>query len=238
MSVAELVLLGVVVLVGAFLQASIGFGLGMLAGPVMALVEPSLVPVGVMLLATGVTAATVVLEREHLDLRGAGWALLGRVPGVIAGAALVAVLPTQALSLFLAGVVLLGVFITIRGFAPRPTTGAVITAGAASGLMGTATSIGGPPMALVWQGKVGPALRGTMGAFFLVGSVMSLVALAVAGQVTAEIVTHTALLLPAAALGLLLSRPLARRLDVRRIRYVVLTVSVLGAVVLIVQQFV
>ncbi|ASO21736.1 hypothetical protein FHR81_003384 [Actinoalloteichus hoggarensis] len=238
MSGWELALLGVVVLVGAFLQASIGFGLGMLAGPVMALVEPALVPAGVMLLATGVTAATVVLEREHLDLRGAGWALLGRVPGVVAGAALVAVLPTRALSLFLAAVVLFGVYCTVRGFAPRPTRTAVVAAGAASGLMGTATSIGGPPMALVWQSKVGPALRGTMGAFFLVGSVMSLLALTVAGQVTGEVVGHTALLLPAAALGMLVSRPLARRLDVRRVRYVVLTVSVVGAVILIVQQFV
>lgn len=98
MSTVELVMLAVIVLLGSFLQASIGFGLGMLAGPVMALIEPSLVPAGVMLLATGVTLSIVLLDRSELDLRGTGWALLGRVPGVIAGAALVAVLPTRILN--------------------------------------------------------------------------------------------------------------------------------------------
>lgn len=231
-------MLAVIVLLGSFLQASIGFGLGMLAGPVMALIEPSLVPAGVMLLATGVTLSIVLLDRSELDLRGTGWALLGRVPGVIAGAALVAVLPTRILNLVLAGVVLLGVFVSIRGFAPEPTRLAVVTAGAASGLMGTATSIGGPPMAMVWQSKAGAALRGTMGAFFLVGSIMSLAALAAAGQVTSEIVSHTALLLPVTAIGVLLSRFFARKLDVKRTKAIVTVVSVVGALVLIVQQFV
>ena len=56
-------------------------------------------------------------------------------------------------------------------------------AGATSGVLGTATAIGGPPMALVWQRKSGARLRGTMSGFFLVGSVMSIAALAATGAV-------------------------------------------------------
>jgi hypothetical protein len=52
---------------------------------------------------------------------------------------------------------------------------------AIAGVMGTATSIGGPPMALVWQGHQGSRLRGTMSAFFMIGSAVSLVSLGVAG---------------------------------------------------------
>ncbi|QFU88488.1 sulfite exporter TauE/SafE family protein [Amycolatopsis sp. YIM 10] len=237
MSVPAFCLLSAVVLVGSLLQVSIGFGLGMLAAPVIALLDPTLVPVVLLLLATGVTTATVLAERAHLDLRGAGWALGGRVPGTIAGAALVAFLPAKALALSVAAVVLAGVVVSLRGFRPRPTPRAVALAGAASGLMGTATSIGGPPMALVWQRYAGPKMRGTMSAFFLVGSVLSLGALAVAGVVHLETLRYSALLAPAAAAGVLLARPLSRHLDESRTRGVAMALAVAGAVTLTVQQF-
>ena len=52
----------------------------------------------------------------------------------------------------------------------------LVAAGAVSGVMGTATSIGGAPMALIWQGHQGRRLRGTMSAFFMVGSAISVAA--------------------------------------------------------------
>ncbi|MZE73355.1 sulfite exporter TauE/SafE family protein, partial [Streptomyces sp. SID5789] len=71
----EFVLLSVTVGLGALLQVSIGFGLGMIAAPVFSLVDPALAPTSVLLLATGVTAAVLVRERGRADLRGCGWAL-------------------------------------------------------------------------------------------------------------------------------------------------------------------
>lgn len=50
----------------AGVQASIGFGMGMLAFIV--------------------TLIVTIQEREHLDLKGAGWALIGRIPGSMVGA--------------------------------------------------------------------------------------------------------------------------------------------------------
>lgn len=108
------------VLLGTLLQVSIGFGLGLLGAPVIALFAPELVPV-MLLLAIAVTASVLLLDRAHVDLRGAGWALLGRVPGVIVGAALVAVLPMRWLALMVAAVVVLGVVASVRGFRPVPT---------------------------------------------------------------------------------------------------------------------
>ncbi|MDH6622434.1 hypothetical protein M2271_000221 [Streptomyces sp. LBL] len=64
--------------VGALFQVSIGFGLGLSAAPVIAIVDPSLTPVVVVvLLAIGVTATVLMLDGGHADLRGAGWALVG-----------------------------------------------------------------------------------------------------------------------------------------------------------------
>ncbi len=106
------------------------------------------------------------------------------MPGTVAGALVVATLPERELALMLAGVVLFGVVLTSVGWAPRPVPSTLLMAGATSGLMGTATSIGGPPMALVWQGKQGACYRGTISGFFLIGSLMSVLALAVTGSIT------------------------------------------------------
>ncbi|MCX2925036.1 sulfite exporter TauE/SafE family protein [Streptomyces sp. NEAU-W12] len=234
----EFALLSATVVVGALLQVSVGFGLGMIAAPVFSLVDPSLTPSVVLVLAAGVTAAVLVRERGRADLRGCGWALAGRVPGVLAGALLVAVLPARHLALLVAGMVLAGVAVSLAGFVPRQRRGTVLVAGMASGLMGTATSIGGPPMAMVWQRLSGPELRATMSAFFLVGSLMSLAALGSAGAVGAGALRSTVLLAPAAAAGVLLARPLARRLEVRRTRAVAMVLAVAGASVLVLRQFV
>jgi uncharacterized membrane protein YfcA len=228
--------IAVVVLLAAVVQASIGFGMGMLAAPVVALIEPSLVPATLLLLALVVTSLTVLTERRHVDLGGTGWAIAGRVPGSIAGAVLVAVLPERGLALMLAAVVLMGVVFATLGWAPRPARPTLLLAGATSGLLGTATSIGGPPMALVWQGKSGPGLRGSMNSFGLVGGFLSIGALLASGAIGHETVQVAALLLPMPVLGFWASRYLNQVLDARRLRRTAIAVSCFGAVVLIGQQ--
>ncbi|TQM16315.1 sulfite exporter TauE/SafE family protein [Pseudonocardia kunmingensis] len=238
MSIPAFTLVVVAVLLAACLQASIGFGMGMLAAPVVALVDPTLVPGVIVLLGTLVTLLVTVRERASIDLRGTGWALAGRVPGTVVGSVLVAFLPERGLALMLAGVVLLGVVLTSLGWAPEPRRPALVVAGAASGVFGTATAIGGPPMALVWQRSSGARLRGTMGGFFLVGSGLSVVGLTLAGAIDAHVLTRTAWLAPAVVAGYVLSRLVNRVLDRRRLRLTAIAVSALGAVVLIAQQLV
>ena len=50
-------------------------------------------------------------------------------------------------------------------------------AGALSGFMGTIVSIGGPPIALLYQNESGPSLRGTLSAFFVVGVALAIIGL-------------------------------------------------------------
>lgn len=227
-----LVIAGAVVFASC-LQASIGFGMGMFAAPVVALVDPALIPGTLIMLAVMVTLMVTFAEREHIDLRGTGWALVGRVPGTVAGALLVATLPARGLALLLAGVVLFGVVLASLGWAPRPRRQNLVLAGSASGLLGTATSVGGPPMALVWQSKDGPVLRGTMSGFFLIGSMLSVVMLALTGSIGTDTLAMAALLAPGPVVGYVLSRHVNRLLDKRRLRLSALVMSALGAVLLI-----
>ena len=233
MSWLELSIIAVTLIAASALQASIGFGMGMLAAPVIGLIDPTLLPGSIIMLAVVVTAMVAVRERAALDVKGAGWALVGRIPGSLAGAWLVAALPAQGLAWLVALVVLGGVILAFAGWAPVPGRLSLISAGAASGVMGTTTSIGGAPMALIWQRSHGPQLRGTMSAFFLVGSSISLVALVAVGAVTRQTVNLALWMIPAVLLGYLLSRYANRLLDHRRLRLVALGVSTLGAVLLI-----
>ena len=161
----------------------------------------------------------LVRERTALDLSGAGWALAGRLPGSVVGALLLVLLPERGLAILLALVVLGGVALTSFGWVPLPHRRNLVVAGAASGVLGTATSIGGPPMALVWQGNSGAELRSTMSCFFLVGSIISIAVLTVAGAVNSHTATLFAFLAPATVLGFLLSRVINRVLDRRRLTY-------------------
>ncbi|CAN7166582.1 sulfite exporter TauE/SafE family protein [Microbacterium foliorum] len=238
MTVLEFTLLGAVILAAACMQGSIGFGMGMLAAPFIALIDATLLPVLVIMLAMVVTLIVVVMDRAALDLRGAGWALAGRVPGTVVGAGLVAVMSATALSWAVAGVVLLGVVMSLRGWHPRVTRTTQAVAGALSGLMGTTTSVGGTPMAIIWQGSEGPRLRGTMSAFFLVGSSLSLVALFLWGAVPAHALATAAWMAPFAVGGVVLSRFVNRFLNRRRTRAIALGASALGAVTLIATRLV
>ena len=233
MSVLGYAVVASAILLASALQASIGFGIGMLAAPIVAIVDPSLIPGTLIMLAALVTLIVVVREREDIDLRGTGWALVGRVPGTIAGAVLLALLPERGLAILLALVVLGGVALTSVGWIPVARRRNVVLAGAASGVLGTATAIGGPPMALVWQRNEGARLRGTMSGFFLVGSVMSIGVLAATGAVGRHTLWAFAVMIPAAVAGYVLSRGLNRVLDPKRLRRLAISVSAVGATVLI-----
>jgi uncharacterized membrane protein YfcA len=236
LSLSGYAIIGIAVLIASCLQASIGFGLGMLAAPVVALVDPRLIPGTLIMLAAIVTLMVVLRERTAIDVTGTGWALVGRVPGTIAGALILTAIPERALAMLIAAVVLGGVALTSMGWVPAPRRRNLVLAGATSGMLGTATSIGGPPMALVWQRSSGPRLRGTMAGFFLIGSLMSLTMLTLTGAVDRHTVVACAVLIPATVGGYVLSRYANRLLNPRRQRWTAITASATGAVLLVVQQ--
>ena len=91
-----IILAGVVVTLAALVQSAVGYGMGLIAAPLLALLDPALVPVPLIMLTTGHSMLAIARDRRHVDWRGVGWAMLGRLPGtglgVLAVAALSAIL--------------------------------------------------------------------------------------------------------------------------------------------------
>jgi hypothetical protein len=223
-----------VVALGATIQGSVGFGLNLVTAPLLALIDPNLVPGPTLLAGLVLTVLLAGRDRAGIDVRGVGWALVGRVPGTLVGAGLVAAIPPSEISLVIGVAVLAGVAMTAAGLRLRPTVGVLVGAGLLSGLMGTAAAIGAPPVALVYQHATGVRLRGTLAGYFVPGATLSLLALAAVGRFgPAEMRTGLALV-PGILVGLVLSRHTAPILDRGYTRPAVLTVSVAAALVLVV----
>lgn len=227
---------GAAVLVGAIVQGAAGFGLGLLAAPVVTLADPGLVPVALLVVTAALPLMTVGREIAYVDWRGVGWAMVGRLPGTAVGAWALLVLPVAAIGVAVSLAVLLAVGASVVAWRPSPTPRALVLGGFLSGVSGTATSIGGPPVALLYQGSPGPQVRATLGAFFFVGIVVSVGVLAATGQVERGDVLAGVLLLPAMLVGFALSGPLRAVVDRGRTRPVVLGLAGASAMVLLVRS--
>ncbi len=215
---------------GAIVQSSAGFGLGLIAAPILLLIDPDLIPAP--LLASGLTLALMISirDRKGLDIRGIQVALLGRVMGIIPAILILSRASPKVFDFIFASFVLVAVITSALGLSLLPTPRRVFVAGFLSGLMATISSIGGPPMALIYQHSKGLRFRGTLSGYFTIGGSLSLMALALAGKFGWLEIQLALLLLPGIIFGFILSRPLAGRLDQTETRPIVLGLSFLSAI--------
>ncbi|MCP5370947.1 MAG: sulfite exporter TauE/SafE family protein [Hyphomicrobiales bacterium] len=221
------------VFAAAIVQNTTGMGFGQVAAPLLLLIDPRFVPVAVLLMGMTVALFGAVRDRRDVARGDLGVALAGRVTGALVAGQLVAVLAdSAAFSLLFAGLILLAVVLSVTSWKVQPTRGALLTGGFVSGFMGTITSVGAPPMGIVYQNSPGPRVRATLNVFFALGALVSVLALLAWGQVEAEDLWLAISLAPAFLLGSWVSKFLTGFVD-RRFRPLVLLVCACSAVVII-----
>jgi uncharacterized membrane protein YfcA len=222
-----------VVTFGAAVQSTAGFGAALIGAPLLLLIDPG--PVPGPLKASSLLLAALVARRNraHADFRGIGFALGGRVLGTVLAGFFLARASPLLFDVVFAGLVLTGVALSMAGVQLGPGRGPAVIAGGLSGLMGTISSIGGPPMALLYQRAGAARLRGTLNGFFLVATTLSLVVLALVGRYGKSEILLTLILLPGLVLGFLAGSPLSRFLPDRAIRPMVLSLSGVAALIVL-----
>lgn len=223
---------------GAAVQGSVGIGFGLIAAPLLAQFDTRFVPAPIIISAMVLVILTALRDRHGIDLSGVGWATLGRIPASALGAVTVVSLGASDLQLMIAIIVLAGVAMSMIGADLRPSPRNLVVAGALSGFMGTASSIGGPPIALVYQRESGDRLRGTLAVVFIAGGVVSLIALGTVGRLGRPECVMAFLLMPGVVLGFILSQWLKRPLDRGYTRAAVLVLSGVSAVLLLARQLI
>jgi hypothetical protein len=234
--VPTLLLITLIHMIGAALQGAVGYGMALISGPILVLIDPRLMP-GPYLVSSMVLSIFILLrERRDLVLGSLGWAIAGRVPGSFLAAALLAVLSERTVSISFGVVILLGVILSLSGLRFKANRFNLFTAGILSGVMGTIAAIGGPPIALVYQHEPGGRLRTNMSIFFLFGTLISIVSLAPVGKFGLNEILLSLNLIPAVVVGFFLSSWLVRHLNPRWTRAVVLGVAAVSAVAVLARQ--
>jgi uncharacterized membrane protein YfcA len=233
LSAATLGVVAAAVAIAALVQGTTGVGFALIVAPVLAFLAPELLPACVLMLMIPLNIYVAWRERSALDRHGAGWITAGRFAGTFGGVWILSVLALGELSVVTGAATVLAALATL--LAPRFTPGrkAFVAAGAITGVMETATGIGGPPLALVYQHHTGPTLRATLAFCFLVGQLISLALLAGVGRVNASQLRVALALVPAVVVGAALSRLAHRRLDGRLLRGIVLAFATISGLVLI-----
>ena len=238
MSWFDILIASVTVLIGSTLQGSVGVGMGLLASPVLILIEPRFVPAPILLSTFCLTSFLAVREWDAIDVDGLRWAVVGRTGGTILAGFVLAVLPNDWMMLVLGLFVLFGVAMSMSGLKVKPTRLVLLWAGALSGVMGTIASIGGPPIALVYQDAPGARIRATMSCLVWVGTIMSLIVLWLVGRFGETELRLTLILLPGLFLGVFVSRWTAHVVDRGSTRAAVLSVAGLAGLVVVLRQLV
>lgn len=231
-----LLLGGLFVVTAAIVQGTLGLGLSLIAAPVVALLDPSLMPGGMLVLGMVMPVMTLAHEWRHVAWNQAAWLTGARVVTTPLGVLVLGWLSARAIGAVVGVVVLAAVCLTSWRLEVRASRRNLVIAGAVAGVSATAASIGGPPAAVVLQHEQGSRLRATLAAFFLIGSIVSLGALAVGGQLTHHQLLYGAMWVPALALGFGLAVPLQKRLRGPRLRQAVLLLAGLSSVALILRS--
>ncbi|MFI7447838.1 sulfite exporter TauE/SafE family protein [Nonomuraea sp. NPDC049714] len=234
--VLTLIIGGAAVFVGAVVQGGVGFGLGLVAVPVLVLLDPAVMPGAIQVVNLTLPLFTLAVEWRRVGWRGVGFAILGRLPGSVIGGLIVVYISVYTLGVLAGVMVLVAVGLTARAVSLPRNGFTITTAGFVSGITGTATGIGGPPIALIYQTAKGPEIRATLAMYFCLSAAQSLVILALVDHLPARALTVGATLIVPMIAGFLVSGPLRRYLDGGKVRVAVLAVASLSAVILIVQS--
>jgi uncharacterized protein len=223
----------IIVAMGSALQAATGMGMALFSAPLLALIDPAFVPGPALCAVMALSAAVAWRERIAIDRPILTTALLGMCVGSVIGAILLASLIGLDLTRIFAALILAAVILSVAGLHPRVGRLALLIGGAASGVLGTMSGVQGPPIALVLQHEAPHRLRATLCAFFAIGGVVSIAALAAAGVFGARQIELGLELLPGVAVGFAIAPALARHVDRRRARIAVLAISALSALALL-----
>ena len=235
MNSPNLIWVSVAVLFGAFVQGSTGLGFALIVAPVIGLIAPEQLPVCVLLLMIPLNLYVAWRERASLDFRSGSWVTVGRVLGTLGGIWVVTTLSPGHMNTLvgMSTIVAVAVTLLLPSFEPRRCV--YVGAGFITGVTETATGIGGPPLALVYQHHAAAVMRSTIALCFLVGEIISLALLWYSGRAHMLQLVTALYLAPALVAGALLSKLAHSRIDTKSLRLFVMAFSLVSGVLLLVR---
>jgi hypothetical protein len=220
----------------ALCQSLTGFGFALVMVPLLSLAwDVKSAVVTSTVLGTFALLPLVFEARRHVRLAAVAALVAGSLAGIPAGLLILEWIDPEALKILVGLTVIAASVLVYRVREVRATRAGVmpaVAAGVVSGVLRASTSMGGPPAVLYLLGveKDVEAFRGTILAFFLPMSLVTIVGLAAVGRVTPDVVRTSAIALPAMALGLAAGGWLRYRVREELFRLIVLLVLIFSSI--------
>lgn len=202
-------LVGIMVFLGQFVYAAVGFGSGMVTVSLLALCYDNLkqfIPL-YLLLCLPTEIAIAYKDRDKIEMRRTAIFLLFILPTLVIGTYLLKVLPDKPIEIALGAVItLLAIYYLLyeqRSFPLRGKYWVPLTA-TLSGLLGSLYGIGGPPLIFYFKSlKLNKqSFRVALLSIFLMMGLLRLITYIAFQLYTLEILIYCLLLLPFTMIGL------------------------------------
>nr|WP_254045724.1 sulfite exporter TauE/SafE family protein [Paenalcaligenes hominis] len=231
-------LMAVVIATAAFLQGVGGVGFAMLAAPIAVILAPEMVPGCLLVLGGSVSFLAAIRERHEIVIPVVSWALVGRTIGTVLAAVGMTQLSKEWLGLWFGGFIFIAVLLSASGIKVRANAVNVCGLGVASGMMGTLTSVGAPAIAIAMQSLKPVQLRPSLGSTLFVGSILSIISLALAGLFTWKDLLLGLVLWPFMFLGFYLSGRARHVVSPKNVRLFLLWFCGISSVMLIAKSLI
>tara|TARA_B100001094_G_C18176974_1_gene798454 strand:- start:1029 stop:1757 length:729 start_codon:yes stop_codon:yes gene_type:complete len=221
----------ILVFIGAFIQTSIGFGMAILAVPLLYLISPDYIPAPICSVAFIISMINAYKYRSYINLGDLKAAFIGRIPGSIAGGLFLLYVSQKVLAIWVGVLVLTAVVVSLLPYRFKATPMKMGWAGFFSGFFATSSAIGGPPIALVMQHQKTETIRANLAFFFTIGSLFTFVIQAQTGNFTWYHIDLTLPLIPAALLGYALATKTTHTLPKNKMRIGILFLCTLASLI-------
>lgn len=229
----EIVLALLVILAATSVQVGAGIAFGIVAGPLLALINIRFVPVPVLLLTFATASSAFWAERRGVKWDQIRYAVSGRILGSIIGAGVLSIIPGEKTFMLIFGsIIAFAVLISISGVKIPFTLASVGFAGTVSGFTAAITSVGGPPMAVVYQSQRSSEARPTLQVYFALGAFFTLAILFISGHGSLDDFLLALILIPAMVAGFMVGPRLKPCFD-RGFRTFLLLTAAVAAMMLI-----
>jgi hypothetical protein len=234
-SIEEAISAIIVIFFSCVIQGRFGMGGALLAAPLLLLINPIFVPVPILVSNIILTALVSRADWQSINFHDLGYLFIGRLTGTFPGVAVLAMVSGLAFDFLFGVLILIAVGLSLVGRKLAVNRISLALAGFASGFMGTISSIGGPPVALLYQHQDSTQFRATLSMQLLLGGTVSVIAIALGTDFGTDDILVSLMLVPGSILGFYASRLGIGNVTQSSIRIVTLTMSVLGSVVVLVR---
>lgn len=232
----EIGIIFLVTFLGATVQGAVGYGMGLMVAPILLLINPELIPGPLIVAATLLVVMVIMRDKQALDMFGLKWSILGMVFGIGLGTYILGNFSSSSYFTIFAALIILSVLLSVMGVRFQPQKSVLAGAGFLAGLMAILTTTSGPPIALVYQDAPGKKLRATISGFFIVGNIISILALASIGKLGSHELNLSLFMMPGILLGYWFSSHIVQWVDRGFTRPAVLIIATISALMILISQ--